>query len=108
MTATRSSSLGFRFSYDYVADGWLNYINNGEYSSAQESALVDALIDAQVEAFDALLPDGHHWLIHTSELQYPADDDTETGDLDALLEQSSEAVCARLPQIEAKALADLG
>lgn len=108
MTTTRSSSLGWKFSYSYIADGWLNYINNGEYTSAQESALVDALIDAQVEAFDALLPDDHHWLIHTSELQYPADDDTETGDLETLLEQSSEAVCARLAEIEAKALADLG
>ena len=105
---TRSTSLGWKFSYSYVADGWLNFINNGEFTSAQESALVDALIEAQVEAFEALLPEGHYWSIHTSELQYPADDNTELGDLEALLKQSTEAVSSRLPEIEAKALADLG
>jgi hypothetical protein len=107
MSATTCSSLGYTFSRSYVADGWYNTINNGELTSEQEGALVDALIDAQVEAFEALLPDSHYWLIDTSELQYPVGDDTELGDLKALLAQSAETVMARLPEIEAKVLADL-
>lgn len=105
---TRISPLNWKFSYAYVAEGWLNHINNGEFTPEQESTLVDALIEAQVEEFEALLPDGHYWSIQTSELQHPADDDTEIGDMEVLLAQSSEAVCQRLAEIEAKALADLG
>ncbi|MEU0991241.1 hypothetical protein [Streptomyces sp. NPDC005953] len=108
MTTTKSTSLGYKFSHQYTADGWYNHINNGEYTTEQESAIVDALIDAQVTEFEARLPESHYWLIHTSELQYPAGDGTETGDLETLLNQSVEAVVARLPQIETKALADLG
>lgn len=105
---SKISHLNYKFSHQYVTNGWYNFINNGEFTTEQESALVDALTSAQVDEFDALLPDEHHWLIHTSELQRPADDNTETGDLQALLEQSVEAVCARLPQIEAEVLAELG
>lgn len=103
---TTSTSLGYRFSRDQVANNWYDHINNGERTPEQESAIVNALIDAQVEAFEALLPESYYWLIHTRELQYPAGDDTETGDLEALLARSVEAVCARLPEIETKALAD--
>ncbi|QFG13278.1 hypothetical protein SEA_GILGAMESH_86 [Streptomyces phage Gilgamesh] len=104
---TRSSSLGSEFSYACVAESWYGHINNGERTAAQESAIVDALVDAQVEEFEARLPESHFWLIQTSELQYPADDDTEVGDLDEIRKQSVEAVCNRLPQIEAEALAAL-
>ena len=104
---TTSSPLGYKFSYDYAANGWYGYINNGELTSEQESVLVKALIDAQVDEFEALLPEGHYWLIHTSELQYPVGDNTETGDLKALLEQASEAVCERFEEIETEALAKL-
>lgn len=104
---TRSSSLDWKFSYSYVADSWYSHINNGERTPEQESAIVDALIEAQVEEFEARLPESHYWLIDTSELQYPADDDTEIGDLEEIRQQSVEAVCNRLPQIEAVALAAL-
>ncbi|PVC80537.1 hypothetical protein DBP19_35970 [Streptomyces sp. CS090A] len=104
---TTSSALGYKFSRDYVTNGWYDHINGGDYTSEQQSALVDALTEAQVDEFEALLPESHYWLIHTSELQYPVGDDTETGDLEQLLSQSVEAVCARLPQIEAKTLTDL-
>lgn len=105
---TTSTSLGQKYGYTYVADAWYSHINNGEYTSAQESALVDALVQSQVDEFEALLPDSHYWLIHTSELQYPVEDDTETGDLDALMDTAVQRVSARLPQIEAEVLADRG
>ncbi|MFF6903355.1 hypothetical protein [Streptomyces hydrogenans] len=104
---TTCSPLGYKFSRDYIADGWYNTINTGELTNDQESALVDALIDAQVDAFEALLPDSHYWLIDTSELQYPVGDETELGNLKTLLDQATETVMERLPEIEAKVLADL-
>ncbi|KUJ65433.1 hypothetical protein [Streptosporangium amethystogenes] len=107
MPTTTSYSLGYKFSRDYVADGWYNTINNGELTSEQESALVDALIDAEVDAFEALLPESHYWLIDTSELQYPVGDAAVLGDLDALLKQAVETVMNRLPEIEARVLAGL-
>ncbi|MCQ1575430.1 hypothetical protein [Streptomyces parvus] len=102
---TTSTPLGYKFSYDYVTNGWYDHINGGNYTTEQQSAIVKALAEAQVEEFEALLPESHYWLIHTSELQYPVGDDAETGDLEELLSQSVEAVSARLPEIEAKALA---
>ncbi|WP_326741115.1 hypothetical protein [Streptomyces sp. NBC_01768] len=105
---TTASPLGHKFSYDYLADGWSAYINGGEYSDEKATALVKALMDAQVSEFDDLLPDGHSWMIHTSELHYPVGDDAEIGDLDEMLEQSAEAVTARYESIEAEVLANLG
>lgn len=107
MYTTTSYSLGYKFSRDYIADGWYNTINNGDLTSEQQDALVAALVDAQVRAFEALLPDSYYWLIDTSELQYPVGDDAELGDLKDLLEQSTETVMEQLPEIEAKVLADL-
>lgn len=103
---TTSTSLGYEFGYDYVTNGWNDYVNCGEYTTEQQSAIVYALTHAQVEEFEALLPESHYWLIHTSELQYPVGDDTDLGDLEELLGQSAEAVSARFPQIEAEALID--
>ncbi|WP_405413957.1 hypothetical protein [Streptomyces rubiginosohelvolus] len=104
---TTSTALGYKFNRDYVANGWYDTINNGELTPDQQSAVVDALIEAEVEEFEALLPEGHYWAIRTNELQYPLGDTVDVGDLTALLEQAVEAVSARLPEIEAKALADL-
>lgn len=107
MATNTSARLGYKFGYDHLADGWSAYINGGDYSSKQEDALVTALVNAQVAEFDALLPDGYSLMAHTSELYYPAGDDTELDDLDELMEQASEAVTARYNAIETEALADL-
>lgn len=101
------ANLGSTFSISEVEDSWYGFINNGEYTPEQESAIVKALTNAQVDEFEALLPDGYSWSIHASELQYPADDDTDTGDLEELMQQAVNTVIARIAAIESAALASI-
>lgn len=101
------TSLGYKFGYDHVTNGWYDHINGSDYTTEQQSAIVNALTEAQVEEFEALLPDGHFWAIRTSSLQYPPGSDEVIGNLGDLLARSVEAVCERLPEVEATVLAGL-
>jgi hypothetical protein len=108
MTTLRSTSLGMMFRYEYVTNGWYDTINNGEHTSEEEGAIVAALTNAQVEVFNAMLPDGCYWQVETTELLYTQDiDAVDRDDLETYLTRSAEIVARRLPQIEAEALANL-
>ncbi|MFJ6316041.1 hypothetical protein ACIQJW_08170 [Streptomyces californicus] len=108
MSDTPYTNLDWAFDHSRIVESWLCTVNNGEFTPKQEKALVDALVDAQVEEFDNLLPDGCAWEIRERGISYTENiDQVEKEDLESYLNQSAEIVLNRLPEIEAKVLADL-
>ncbi|TMS00204.1 hypothetical protein [Nonomuraea basaltis] len=104
MTTTTVLARNYTLGRDYQVDGWMSYINNGEYTDDQQGALAEALMDAQEREFDNLLPDDCHWFPHLSEIHGPIDATLEGLELDELLEQASNAVTERFDEIEAETL----
>jgi hypothetical protein len=107
MTLTREMTLiGSDFNRDEQQAGWFAFINNGEYTSEQQGALVAALMSAQNEAFDALLPERVSWQPYRTILVY--DEDAEVPDTEELkehMEAAVRSVVERFEAIEAEALA---
>lgn len=105
MTTTTVLAKNYKLGRDYQIDGWYGYINGGDYTDEQQSALVEALMDAQEREFDALLPENCFWFPYVSEIHGPTDATLAGLDLDELMEQAANTVQGRYDQIEAKALA---
>jgi len=99
---TTTLARGYRLSYAYQADGWYSYINNGEYTSDQQDALVSALMDAQREEVDNRLPDGCTWLPLLSEIIGPVD--TTIDSVDQIMDDATAAVIDRFAEIERSVL----
>jgi hypothetical protein len=106
---------GGSLSYDEQITGWSAYIDAGDYSDDQRTTLVAALMNAQREEFNALLPEGCVWFPRTSEVIGPVDTDLAAaladlqagqGDdtLDDAMEMACERVIARFDLIEREAL----
>jgi hypothetical protein len=106
MTANTTLARGYQLGRDYNLDGWMGYVNNGEYTDEQQAAIVEALMDAQEAEVDAKLPENCFWFPRLSEIQGPVGSELDIN-LDDLMEQSSQAVADRYEEIEAKALASL-
>lgn len=104
MTTTTVLARSYQLSYAYHADGWYSYINNGEYTSEQQDALVEALMGAQVEELNRHLPKGCYWLPRLGEIHGPATATLDDIDLELALMAAADAVAARFEDIEAKVL----
>lgn len=104
MTTTTTLARNYKLGRDYQADGWYGYINNGEYTSEQQDALVEALMDAMETEVNNLLPDGCYWVPATSEITGPITATLDGIDLDELLETASQKVADQFEQIEADTL----
>ena len=104
MTTTTTLARNYKLGRDYQADGWYGYINNGEYTSEQQSTLVEALMDAMETEVNNLLPDGCSWCPATSEITGPVTATLDGIDLDELLETASRKVASQFEQIEADTL----
>ncbi|MCT2594266.1 hypothetical protein LHJ74_30900 [Streptomyces sp. N2-109] len=100
---TTSISLPGKFHTDTLADGWYAFINSGEYTSEQQDALVKALLEAQVEAANRMLPDGHVWHHMVDELVYPVGDDNEL-DMCEILADATQEVIDSFEAIEARVI----
>lgn len=110
MTATTVLARnGHTLSGDVQADGWMAYINGGDYSDTQQALLAEALMAAQRDAFDAKLPDGCHWYPTTSEIVGPVDAVFgDNFDLDEAMSEAANTVADAFDQIERDALGTAG
>lgn len=108
-TLARSSEL----SYPVVADGWISYIDGGDYNEDQTEVLVDALIHAQRDEVEKRLPSGCYWSMHTSEIIGPVGTEIDL-DLDGrredpwreVMEDTAETVAERFADIERATLGE--
>jgi len=99
---TTTLARGYRLSYTYQADGWYSYINNREYPSSIQDALVSALMDAQREEVDKRLPDGCTWLPLLSEIIGPVD--TTINNINQIMDNATAAVIDRFKEVEQSVL----
>lgn len=89
-------------------NGWMGYINNGEYTDEAQQELTEELLDAQVCEFEARLPDGCTWAPYLSEIHGPYDTELpEREDLEQLMETACRAVEDRFGEIEARAISSV-
>jgi hypothetical protein len=99
-TTTTLARGGVLCQQPYV-DGWYGYVNSPEYTQEQQDALVVALLAAQRDAFDALLPADCHWYPTTSEIIGPLHaSPLDSDDLSAWMEEAAAAAEERFPEIE--------
>lgn len=104
-TSTVLARGGEELSYAEQIAGWYAYINNGEYTDEQQDKLADALMAAQVDAFNAMLPGDCFWHPHTSEITGPAAADLSSlGSVDDAMREACAQVTAQFDAIESKAL----
>lgn len=106
MTTTVLARNGNSLSGDVQAAGWMDYINGGDYTTEQQTKLVEALMAAQRAAFDALLPEGCHWYPTLSEVHGPVGAEMPDEDTDDLMRQACDTVAGRFEAIEAEALGE--
>ena len=104
MTTTTVLARTYKLSIAYQGDGWYSYINNGEYTSEQQDALVEALMGAQVEELNNRLPQGCYWLPRLGEIHGPITATLDGINLDEALAAAADAVAARFQEIEARVL----
>lgn len=88
--------------------GWYAFVDGGDYSQEVRDRLVDALLLAETNAFNALLPDGWSWYPDAEQIFLPADDNTEAPDFGELRREACAAVQARYEEIETAVLAETG
>ena len=100
MTTTTVLARNYKLGRAYQADGWYSFINDESYTDEQR----DALMDAQVEELDSLLPEGCHWVPRLGEIHGPITATLGGIDLDEALKAASDAVAERFEQIEADTL----
>lgn len=103
MTTTVLAS-NYKLNIAYQSDNWHSYINIGSYTDEQQDALVGALMEAQVEEFNSLLPEGCYWFPHLGEIHGPTTATLEGIDLDEALKAAADAVAERFEEIETGAL----
>jgi len=104
MTTTTVLARNYRLGRAYQAEGWYAYIKDGAYTNEERNALVDALIRAQVKAFNRLLPKGCYWNPRLGEIHGPATASLDGIDLDLVLAMAADAVAERFEKIETKVL----
>jgi hypothetical protein len=106
---------GGSLSYDVQIDGWFAFINAGGYTDEQQDALTNALMEAQRERFNSLLPDGCTWFPSTSEIIGPVDADVEAAletvapgrhsdPVDDVMAMVCEEIADRIEEIEQQVL----
>jgi hypothetical protein len=87
-------------SYTREEEGWRAYLAEGGYSESERATLIDALMAAVVADFDAMLPDGCHWVPSTSSIVGPVGTDLGGYDIAEMLRSAGDEVAERRPQIE--------
>ena len=108
MATTTVLARSYQLSYAYHADGWHHFIKDGAYTDEERGALVEALMGAQVEELNKLLPEGCHWVPRLGEIHGPANATLGGIDLELALRAAADAVAARFEDIEAKVLGSHG
>lgn len=103
MTTTTQLACGSLLSHQVQADGWYAYINGGDYATEEQELLVDALMEAQKDEVDALLPEHCYWSPATSQIIGPVDVEHDLAELDVLM-QAAENVTKRYEEIERETL----
>jgi hypothetical protein len=104
MTTTTQLACGSLLSREEQAGGWYAYINGGDYAAEEQELLVDALMEAQKDEFDTLLPEHCYWFPATSQIIGPVDVEHDFDDLDEVMTQAAESVIERYEEIEREAL----
>lgn len=107
MTTTTATTYGAEFSQQEQADGILAYINGGDYTQQQQTALAGAMMAALGEEVDRLLPNDVSWHPATSEFVHPVDSDSlpDREAMTDLFHRAWEALEGRFDAIEREALA---
>jgi hypothetical protein len=96
-----------RISIETLHEGWLDYVNSGDYTPAQEEALVNRLCSEQEVEFDKLLPDGCFWQSEASAIIGPVGTSIDDVTVTNALAESSDRVSMRIEDIEKDVLASL-
>ncbi len=93
-----------------LRNGWSAFTSGASYPDELDNAMVEALMAAQVAAVNAALPAGWSWTPAVPALYGPHGEDPEEalGDLQALLDRTSDEVAERLDEIEREVRARLG
>ena len=104
MATTTVLASAYELSYIYQSGGWYCFIRNGAYTSKERGALVDALMNAQVEEFNRRLPKGCYWVPRLGEIHGPANVNLDGFNLELALKAAADAVAEHFQDIEAKVL----
>lgn len=108
MATTTVLARRYKLSYAYQSGGWYHYIKDGAYTNQQRDALVEALMGAQVEELNKLLPEGCYWLPRLGEIHGPTTATLDGIDLELALMAAADAVAEHFQKIEAKVLGSHG
>jgi len=104
MATTTVLARNYKLGRAYQSSGWYAYIKDGAYTNEERNALVDALMDAQVEELTKLLPEGCYWLPRLGEIHGPTNINLGDINLDEALMMAADAVAERFEKIETKVL----
>ena len=104
MATTTVLARNYKLNYAYQSGGWYSFIKDGAYTEKERDALVDALMDAQVEELNNRLPEGCYWLPRLGEIHGPITVNLKRINLDEALMMAADAVAERFEDIEAKVL----
>jgi len=104
MATTTVLARNYKLGRAYQSSGWYHYIKDGAYTSKERDALVEALIDAQVEELNRCLPQGCYWVPRLGEIHGPTNVNLGDINLELALMAAADAVAERFEEIEAKVL----
>jgi len=104
MATTTVLARNYKLNYAYQSGGWYAYIKDGAYTDKERNALVEALMDAQVEEFNRRLPEGCFWIPRLGEIHGPTTANLKHINLDEALMMAADAVAERFEDIEARVL----
>jgi len=104
MATTTVLARNYKLGRTYQSGGWYGFLKDGAYTEKERDALVEALMDAQVEEFNRRLPEGCFWIPRLGEIHGPTTANLKHINLDEALMMAADAVAERFEDIEARVL----